>query len=291
MIKKFRNHNLLMFSRSTLIGEEQFQVRLTRVLNAFAVIAVFMIIALMVNQPLRAELAKSVIEDQSEELASQSQEAVEGKSGKAVSLQPVMWSTSPEVDPVPVPSIAHLANKIPESQIDPLALDAKLMTTYDQQLMVADYLANKYRADPARVREYVSHVVVVAKEVNLDPVLLVAVMAIESNFNPRAQSFAGAQGLMQVMTRVHLDKYAPYGGAKAAFKPEANIRVGAYILKGYIAMSGSMQRGLRYYVGGPAVAVDGGYVGKVLREREDLHSMLQKADTQTASRSIFSLDI
>jgi soluble lytic murein transglycosylase-like protein len=123
----------------------------------------------------------------------------------------------------------------------------------------------------------------VAKEVNLDPVLLIAVMAIESNFNPNAQSGAGAQGLMQVMTRVHLNKYAPYGGPAAAFKPEANIRVGAYILKYYIAQAGSLTGGLRYYVGGPAVSADGGYVGKVLRERDLLIGMLQKGDGSTTA--------
>ncbi len=278
----------MFLGSTTATGEEQFQTRLSRVLNALGVVSAFMVVALMVNQPLRAELTKSVSEESTEQVASsQNSEEVSG----TASMQPVSWLASPEVIKAPVPSIAHLANKIPDSQIDPQALDAKLITNYEQQLMVADYLANKYRADPARVREYVAHVVEVSKEVNLDPILLVAVMAIESNFNPNAQSFAGAQGLMQVMTKVHLDKYAPYGGPKAAFKPEANIRVGAYILKNYIAMSGSMQRGLRYYVGGPAVSADGGYVGKVLREREYLVSMLQKADTQTASRSIFSLDI
>jgi hypothetical protein len=120
---------------------------------------------------------------------------------------------------------------------------------------------------------------VVAKEVDLDPVLLVAVMAIESNFNPNIQSNMGAQGLMQVLTRVHADKFVPYGGPAAAFKPEANIRVGAYILKYFIAQAGTLQGGLRYYVGG-AVVGDGGYAGKVMREREVLIALLKNTQIQ-----------
>ncbi len=32
---------------------------------------------------------------------------------------------------------------------------------------------------------------------------------------------------MQVLTRVHADKFAPFGGVAAAFDPLANIKVGA----------------------------------------------------------------
>lgn len=278
-----------MFFRSkSSIDAKQAPSRLVRVMNALAVVSVFMIVALTVNQPLRAELTKGIVEGQADkEVANQAAEPVQAKA----SFERVSLTATPEVVKAPVPSIAPLANKIPDSQIDPIAQNTNSLSSADQQILVSEYMANKYRANPARVREYVSHVVAAAKEVNLDPVLLVAVMAIESNFNPNAQSFAGAQGLMQVMTSVHLDKYAAYGGAKAAFVPEANIRVGAYILKVYIAMGGSMQKGLRYYVGGSAVSADGGYAGKVLRERDELLGMLQKSDSQTASRPPIGFDI
>jgi hypothetical protein len=65
----------------------------------------------------------------------------------------------------------------------------------------------------AESQRYVSHAIEVANEVNLDPVLLLAIMATESSFNPNAQSRAGAQGLMQVLTRVHTEKFEPYGGS------------------------------------------------------------------------------
>ena len=60
-------------------------------------------------------------------------------------------------------------------------------------------------------------------------------MAVESSFNPFAQSPVGAQGLMQVMTHVHGDKYESFGGKLAAFDPVTNLRVGVKVLKECIA--------------------------------------------------------
>lgn len=258
-------------------------------LNVMAVGCAFFAVALLINQPLRAELLKSLTKDSTELAADDLESAtIENVNFNQQSFQEVelMPSSllSPEILAAPVPSIAPLADRIATSQLDPQALDKRYMTSVAQQRLVAEFMANKYKAaDYSRIREYVSHAMVVAKEVSLDPVLLVAVMAIESNFNPMARSYAGAQGLMQVMTSVHAAKYAPYGGVAAAFKPEANIRVGAYILKYYIATAGSLEGGLRYYVGGAAVGLDGGYAGKVLREREQIISILERGEITTAS--------
>jgi soluble lytic murein transglycosylase-like protein len=79
----------------------------------------------------------------------------------------------------------------------------------------------------------------------LDPTLILAVMAVESSFNPFAQSPVGAQGLMQVLTRVHDDKYEAFGGNHAAFDPVSNLRVGVQVLKDCIARAGSLHDGLR----------------------------------------------
>jgi len=80
----------------------------------------------------------------------------------------------------------------------------------------------------------------------------------------------GAQGLMQVMTKVHQDKFERFdGGAEAALNPIANIRVGSQILHDCIQRRGSVTGGLACYVGatGPS---DGGYGAKVLAERRRL---------------------
>jgi soluble lytic murein transglycosylase-like protein len=173
--------------------------------------------------------------------------------------------------PSVIPSIAAAAAAIPSSKIDHAALDSKALKGDQERHAVASHLANKYRISLAESLRYVSHAIEVANEVNLDPVLLLAVMATESSFNPNAQSHAGAQGLMQVLTRVHTEKFEPYGGVVAAFVPEANIRVGALILKACIAKAGSLEAGLRSYLGAPnASSGPNSYTYKVISEREEL---------------------
>jgi hypothetical protein len=75
---------------------------------------------------------------------------------------------------------------------------------------------------------------------------------------------------MQVMTKVHDDKYEPFGGNHAAFDPVTNLRVGVQVLKECIARAGSLEAGLRYYVGAANLEDDGGYAGKVLAEQNNL---------------------
>jgi hypothetical protein len=259
---------------------------LKRLTNTLGIVGVFVATAILVNEPLRNELLSSVTSFQ---VASVQEDTIEptlnseDSSMKAVSfgildqtqtsLSPLALLT-PEVLRAPVPSIEPLASQI-FGKIDPKALDSGLIVAADDQQKIVQYMAEKYSIEAKAIGQYLAHVMVVAREVNLDPLLLFAVMAIESNFNPLAQSPAGAQGLMQVLTRLHEEKFIPYGGPGAAFKPEANIRVGAYILKHFIAISGSIHGGLRHYVGG-AVIGDGGYVGKVLREREQLITLLSE---------------
>ena len=185
----------------------------------------------------------------------------------------------PSVAQMQVKSISHLADRIPTSRIDPQALDSNLMGSIQNQRAVADFFEKKYKLDRVKIEEYVSNTILIAKEVNIDPVLLLAVISVESNFNPNTKSHAGAEGLMQVMTSVHKDKYDLYGGTTEAVKPEVNIRVGAYILKYLIATAGSLRNGLKYYVGAANAEDDGGYADKVMAERNRLISLCQNGST------------
>ena len=185
----------------------------------------------------------------------------------------------PSVSQIQVKSISHLADRIPTSRIDPEALDSNLMGSIQNQRAVADFFEKKYKLDRSKIEEYVSNTILVAKEVNIDPVLLLAVISVESNFNPNTKSHAGAEGLMQVMTSVHKDKYDLYGGTTEAVKPEVNIRVGAYILKYLIATAGSLRNGLKYYVGAANAENDGGYADKVIAERNRLIGICQNRST------------
>ena len=139
-----------------------------------------------------------------------------------------------------------------------------------QQAAVAQWLARRYQVAPEPVSRLVQEAWQVGAKAGLDPTLILAIMAIESHFNPFAQSAVGAQGLMQVMTKVHNDKYEAFGGNHAAFDPVTNLRVGVQVLKECIARAGSLEAGLRFYVGAGNLAEDGGYAGKVLSEQNSL---------------------
>ncbi len=184
------------------------------------------------------------------------------------------------------PSVASAAAAIPASKIDLAALDAQFLKGDKERYAVANHLAAKYRISMAESERYVTHAIEVANEVNLDPVLLLAIMATESSFNPNAQSRAGAQGLMQVLTRVHTEKFEPYGGTVAAFVPEANIRVGALILKACIAKAGSLEAGLRSYLGAPnASSGPNSYTYKVIAEREELNDVARNRSRKALGNS------
>jgi hypothetical protein len=140
-----------------------------------------------------------------------------------------------------------------------------------QQAAVAFWLSTKYRVAPEPIGALVAESYDIGQRIGIDPTLILAVMAIESGFNPFAQSPMGAQGLMQVMTRVHSDKYAGFGGKLAAFDPLTNLRVGVKVLQECIARAGSLEGGLRSYVGAANLDDDSGYTAKVLAE----HGRLQ----------------
>jgi len=137
------------------------------------------------------------------------------------------------------------------------------------QAAVANWLSRKYKVAPEPVSALVAEAWDIGRKTRLEPTLLLAVMAIESGFNPFAQSPVGAQGLMQVMTAVHTDKYANFGGRLAAFDPVSNLRVGAKVLQDCVGTRGSVEAGLKCYVGA-STSDDGGYAAKVLTEQDRL---------------------
>jgi soluble lytic murein transglycosylase-like protein len=140
-----------------------------------------------------------------------------------------------------------------------------------EQARVARWIARRYKVAPEPVSALVEEAWATSQRTRLDPTLILAIMAAESSFNPFAQSPVGAQGLMQVMTRVHDDKFEAFGGSLAAFDPIANVRVGVQVLKESIRRSGgTIEGGLRYYVGAALLESDGGYAHRVLSEQHHL---------------------
>ncbi len=153
----------------------------------------------------------------------------------------------------------------------PLTAEEKAMLgSSKQQQHVTTWLSKRYRVAGDAANMLVSTAYLTAREIKLDPLLILAVMAIESGLNPFAESPVGAQGLMQVMSKIHHAKFQDMGGTKAALNPVANIRVGAQILKEYVNRGGSVEAGLKTYVGAAAFETDSGYGSRVLEEYKRL---------------------
>jgi soluble lytic murein transglycosylase-like protein len=161
---------------------------------------------------------------------------------------------------------AHAADAVETANADNKAADRPTR----QQKYVTDWLSRRYRVAGDAANMLVSTAYSTAHEIKLDPLLILAVMAIESGLNPFAESPVGAQGLMQVMSKVHSDKFQEVGGSQAALNPVANIRVGALILKDYVNRTGSVEGALKSYVGAGAAEDDSGYGSKVLTEYKRL---------------------
>lgn len=142
--------------------------------------------------------------------------------------------------------------------------------------VLGTFLAKKYRVSSDVTQELVRTAYVEGKRVGVDPLLIIAVMAVESGFNPIAESMAGAQGLMQIIPRYHSDKLEDaQDGDGAMLDPETNIQVGARILKEYIQRGGSLAAGLQLYNGSSAGASNG-YANKVLGEQQRLQQVVKR---------------
>lgn len=150
---------------------------------------------------------------------------------------------------------------------------------------LADFLAKRYKVSQAITFDLVSMAHSAGHQIGLDPLLIIAVMAVESRFNPIAESVAGAKGLMQVIPKYHLDKFREFGGEKfAVFDPETNILVGTRILKDYLAQTGSLDGALQLYVGA-SDPEDVPYIEKVMTEKQRLQQVLRTKPPR-ASRDV-----
>lgn len=164
----------------------------------------------------------------------------------------------------------------PLAQPDAPAVVAAPVQDNSRYRALSEFLAKRYRVSQAFTLDLVTIAHTAGKQVGLDPLLIIAVMAVESRFNPIAESTFGAKGLMQVIPRFHSDKFREAGGEKyAVFDPQTNILVGAQILKEYIGRTGSLSSALQLYVGS-SNDEDDSYLSKVITEKERLQQVVQK---------------
>lgn len=163
---------------------------------------------------------------------------------------------------------------MPDNAVDRVTA-ADLSILPKSQADVATWLARKYRVAPEPLGALVAEAHVLAVSSKLPAHLILAVMAIESSFHPYVQSKAGAQGLMQVMPKVHAKRYEEFGGKLAAFDPITNLRVGVSVLVDCIKLKGgNVDDGLRFYLGGDSAAAGGdGYVVRVKAEQANIDAV------------------
>lgn len=91
------------------------------------------------------------------------------------------------------------------------------------------------------------HIIYRASEYyKLDPLLILAVIGVESSFNPNAISNKGAIGYMQIVPKWHKNKTQYFTDLS---KPYSNIYLGTWILKDFINKTGSIKKALQKYNG------------------------------------------
>lgn len=154
-----------------------------------------------------------------------------------------------------------------DSSAEAMPLDAS-------QRALVEYLSRRYYVAAEATERVVGVAYRAAREVGLDPLLVLAVISIESRFNPIAESVMGAKGLMQIIPKYHRAKLQAHGGEEAVLDPESNILVGASILQEYVYRTGSLESGLQFYNG---ALWDGSaqYAQKVMTERERLEAVVR----------------
>jgi soluble lytic murein transglycosylase-like protein len=156
------------------------------------------------------------------------------------------------------------------------AIEAEETLLEREQRAMAEYIARRYRVSETAVSGYVGAAYRAGAQHSVDPLLILAVMAVESRYNPVAESGVGAKGLMQVIPKFHLEKLSDHGGEHALLEPEVNIQVGAQILHEYQRRFRDTETALQMYAG----AFDeptSQYANKVFAEKARLELLRQKA--------------
>ena len=144
-----------------------------------------------------------------------------------------------------------------------------------EKTRVAKWISRKYKVSNEAVRDIVEISFSAGSDFEVDPYVIIAVIAIESSFNPLAESSAGALGLMQVMPLIHRKKFEKYGGFDKSLDVKVNVYVGTEILKNFYLRYGNYQRALLAYVG-VSQNSNSSYPKKVLRLRDRLKKLIKK---------------
>jgi soluble lytic murein transglycosylase-like protein len=179
-----------------------------------------------------------------------------------------LFQTSPlELEPAPPP--ASPVASVPRDAV--------------RQQALADFLAKRYRVSKEALERFIRLAYSAGQMTKIDPLLILAVISVESSFNPIAESVMGAKGLMQIIPEYHQDKLrTAQGAALNPLDPETNILAGAKVLREYATRTGEdLAAALRLY-GGTGPDPENSYSNKVLSERERLEQIIRRAQERRA---------
>lgn len=154
------------------------------------------------------------------------------------------------------------------------------------QMLVTQWLSRRYKVSPEPLGALVSEAWTAGERSQIAPTLILAVMAIESRFNPFASGTQGGMGLMQIEPEAHTQTLTPFGGRLAAFDPVTNLRVGTRHLQFLMQQSTSVEDALRLYAIDSGQGKDSMYVDRVLSEQKQLDKLTQGYKTAAAAPPI-----
>jgi soluble lytic murein transglycosylase-like protein len=177
-------------------------------------------------------------------------------------------------------SVEFIKSALPDFSVSAELPEARVEAATEEIILsprmqgALDYVARRYRVSSEALLPVFEVAQLIGKERRIDPLLIVAIIGIESRFNPFAESAMGAQGLMQIIPRFHMDKVPEGAGDSPLLDPEINIRVGVLILEEAIQRRGGLIAGLQYYAG--SSETEGSYASKVLAEKERLEQAARR---------------
>ena len=135
---------------------------------------------------------------------------------------------------------------------------------------LSGHIQSRYQIPDYKAQQIVAAAIRSGETHQVEPELILAIIAVESTFKERAVSRVGARGLMQVMPGPHSSKVREIGGRHALFDPAKNIHTGARILADYLDnQSGNLRRALLRYNGSLHLRRSA-YPEKVMRVYRDL---------------------
>jgi len=150
-------------------------------------------------------------------------------------------------------------------------------TPSPEQLTVTRWLGRRYRVANEPLAAMVSQAWALGERSQLSPTLILAIVGVESRFNPFATGSQGTVGLMQIDPDAHAEALQQFGGPLAAFDPLTNLRLGVRHLQGLVQLSNDVDEALALYGASSGQANESRYVERVLAEQRLIDKLIEKS--------------